>query len=252
MVDPAFVTSFARSAIDGARVRLFGLDVSDLDVDFDGPRAHVATRVIAACVRCDEAAALALTIQVRTLLLLGISELSVADPVEAHLACSCGETAVIELGMEELARFAADRRRNELVARAGDAAVTLRLPTGRDQLRWTALDGEPDLARRVLADLVVEGELTDELIVAADALLSDVDPLIELELETTCPACDKQLARHVDLERIALTRLRNARRVLLEQVHALASAYHWTEAAIAQLPPWRRAEYAALVAGSPS
>jgi hypothetical protein len=249
MVDLAFVTSFARSAIHGARVRPFGLDVSDLDVDFDAPRAHVATRVIAACTRCDDAAALALTIQVRTLLLLGISELSLAEPVEAHLKCTCGETAVVELGMAELAAFAADRRRDELVARAGGRAVTLRLPTGRDQLRWAQL-GEHDIARSVLADLVIDGELTDELVVAADALLSEVDPLIELELESTCPACGTAVSRPVDLERIALTRLRNARRILLEQVHALASAYHWTETTIAALPAWRRAEYAALTAGS--
>jgi hypothetical protein len=249
MVDLAFLTSFARSAIHGARVRPFGLDVSDLDVDFDGPRAHVATRVIAACLRCDDAAALELPIPVRTLLLLGVSELSLAEPVEAHLRCDCGETAMIELGMEELARFALDRHCDELIARAGDRSVTLRLPTGRDQLRWAELAGEHDVAREVLADLVVEGELTDDLLVAADAVLSEADPLVDLELETRCPACDNALSRHVDLERIALTRLRNARRVLLEQVHALASAYHWTEATIGALPAWRRAEFAVLAAG---
>jgi hypothetical protein len=247
MVDLAFVTSFARTAIDGARVRPYGLDVADLDVDFDAPRAHVATRVIAMCLRCDEQAVWPLTVQARLLMLLGLSELSIAEPVEAHLECPCGKLAVVELGMEELARFAAERHRDELIARAGGHAVTLRLPTGLDQLRWARLESGSE--RSVLADLVVEGELTDELVVAADALLTDADPLIDLEIESSCPSCGTHLARVIDLERIALTRLRNARRVLLEQVHALASMYHWSEATIGALPSWRRAEYASLAAG---
>jgi hypothetical protein len=244
-----FVTAFARENVGGARVRPYGVEVADLAIDFDAPRAIVATRVIATCLRCDEDAIWSLAVRDRILLLLALSELSLADPVEAHLKCRCGEVAVIELGTEELARFATGRHRTELVVRAGDATATLRLPTGRDQLGWAALDSG-DVARAALSQLVIAGEqpLSDALVAAADALLAEVDPLIELSLESTCPGCAAPLARAVDLERIALTRLRNARRVLLEQVHALAATYHWSEAAIAELPAWRRAEYAALAA----
>jgi hypothetical protein len=236
-----FVMSFTRSTIAAPRLRPYGAEVIDLEIDFDAPRWHVATRVLAACLGCDEAAIRALTVQKRILLLLGISELSLADPVEAHLACTCGETAIVELGTQDLAEFAAARSRDEIVV----SAVTLRLPTGEDQVRWARLDA-PHSARAVLDDLVVSGELSDELVARADALLSEVDPLIELEVESACPRCGAALSRHVDIELMALTRLRNARRILLEQVHALAATYHWTEAAIAALPSWRRAEYAAL------
>lgn len=242
-----FVTSFARSTVDGARVRPYAVEVADLDVDFDAPRALVTSQLLAACLRCDDAAVWALTLQSRILLLLGISEISLADPIEAHLRCECGANAVVELSAGELAEFAFQRRRDELIARAGQHSVTLRLPTGRDQLRWAQLDPASDQVRSVLADLVVAGELVDELVVAADALLTEADPLIELEVETSCPTCGAHLARPVDLEQIALTRLRNARRVLLHHVDAIASTYHWTEAEIAKLPAWRRGEYAELV-----
>lgn len=241
-----FVTSFARRTVDGARVRPYGIDVADLDLDFDAPRALVTTRVLATCLHRDEAAIWDLAIRDRILLLLGISELSVTYPVEAHLPCTCGTTAVIELSSEELARFAAERKRDELVARVGEAFVTLRLPIGRDQLRWAQLDPRHDVARAIFSDLVVAGGFTDELVVPAEALLGHVDPLVEFEVETSCPSCGTALAKDLDLEHLALARLRHARNVLLEQVHVLASTYHWTETTIAMLPAWRRAEYAAL------
>jgi len=248
MIAIDFLTSFARRSVAGARVRPFGLDVADLAIDFDAPRPIAATRVLAACLRSEEDPVWALAVQTRILLLLGISELSLADPIEVHLPCACGATAIVELSTSELADFTVERRREDLTIHAGDAHATLRLPTGRDQLRWMQMTGEDDVARAVLSELVVEGDkpLSDALVTAADALLTDVDPLIELEVESTCPQCAKALAKQVDLERVALTRLRNARRILLEQVHAIASTYHWTEATIAELPAWRRAEYAAL------
>jgi len=245
-----FVTAFAGKNVDGARVRPYAVDVADLAIDFDAARAVVATRVIAACLRCSEDTVWSLAIRDRILLLLGLAELSLPDPVEAHIKCRCGEVAVIELGADELERFAARRQRDDLIARAGDATVTLRLPTGRDQLRWAAIDDDGNIARTVLSELVIAGErpLSDALLAAADALLSEVDPLVELTVESSCPGCATALAMVVDLERIALTRLRNARRALLEEVHTLATTYHWSEATIAELPAWRRAEYAALAA----
>jgi hypothetical protein len=241
------LTSLASRSVSDARVRPYGIEVADLEIDFDAPRPIVVTRLLAACLRGREDELWSLPVQIRILLLLGISELSIVAPVEVHLACGCGETAVVELSAAELADFAESRRREPLVAQANGPRVRLRLPTGRDQLRWAQLAaGEPS-ARDVLAALVIDGELTDDLVVAVDRLLGEVDPLVELEVTSTCPACHAALARPVDLERIALTRLRHARAGLLAQVHALAATYHWTEATIAALPAWRRAEYAALV-----
>lgn len=241
------ITSLASRSLTGAKVRPFGIDIADLEIDFDAPRPIVVTRVLAACLRGSEDELWDLAVQTRILLLLGISELSLAPPIEVHLACACGETAAIELSAAEIASFAASRRRDELVVEMDGASVRLRLPTGRDQLCWAQLAANGDVARQVLEALVVEGELSDALVIAADQLLSAADPLVEFELCSTCPACGAGLERPVDLERIALTRLRHARRGLLDQVHLLASSYHWTEATIATLPAWRRIEYAALV-----
>lgn len=246
-----FLTSFASRSVADARVRPYGIDVADLEIDFDGPRPIVVTRVLTACLRGREDELWGLTVATRLLLLLGLSELSVVTPVEAHVACTCGETAVIEFSAAELANFAASHRREPLIAEADGARVRLRLPTGRDQLRYAQLTDSTTIARDVIEALVVDGELTEALVVAADRALGDADPIVELELTTTCPACGAELSQIVDVERIALTRLRHARAALLAQVHALASAYHWTEATIAMLPAWRRAEYAAILEARP-
>jgi hypothetical protein len=242
-----FLTSLASRSVAGARVRPYGIDVADLDIDFEAPRPIVVTRVLAVCLHGRDEEIWDLTVQTRALLLLGLSELSLVAPVEAHLACACGNPAVIELSTSELASFAASRRREPLIAEADGARVQLRLPTGRDQLQWARLADSPTVAREVIDALVVEGELTDSLVVAADRVLGDADPIVELELSSTCPSCRTELSRVIDLERIALTRLRHARAALLAQVHALASTYHWTESTIAALPVWRRAEYAAII-----
>src|SRR4051794_529383 len=105
MIAIEFLTSFAPRSVAGARVRPFGLDVADLTVDFEAPRPILATRVLAACLRCDDKVVWALAVQTRILLLLGISELSLADPVEVHLRCTCGATAIVELSTHELAQF---------------------------------------------------------------------------------------------------------------------------------------------------
>jgi hypothetical protein len=54
----------------------------------------------------------------------------------------------------------------------------------------------------------------------------------------------------VDLEALALVRLRAVQRKLVDAVHRLALAYHWTETEILALPSWRRERYLALIDGS--
>lgn len=250
------VSSLARRHVAAPRIRPYGVAVADLDVDFDAARPLVVTRLLARCLgdETDEGVWWSLPVQTRILLVLGLSELSLADAIEVHVACDCGETAVVGLTAAELAEFAAERSGPAPVAVAIEAegrAARLRLPTGRDQLRWAqlAVAGPRDIARSVLSDLVVEGErpLTDALVAAADRALAEIDPLVEMSVSTACPECGAVLESEVDLERLALTRLRSVRHLLLSQVHALAATYHWSEAQIAELPAWRRAEHVALI-----
>jgi hypothetical protein len=231
-----------RHGIEPARVRAFGSEARDLDIHFDAPRAVVVTELLASCLGVEPAALWELPISSRVLLLVATSELT-APPIELYFDCACGEQAELELTAAELAAFSNSRARASIEV----AGLRLRLPTGRDQLRWTVLaasDEHEALARRVLVDLVVDGgELDDAALPLVDRALAEADPLVELRLDTVCPACDAPLTKEVDLEAIGLARLRHVQRMVLDDVHVLASAYHWSEQHIASMPAWRRDEY---------
>jgi hypothetical protein len=66
-------------------------------------------------------------------------------------------------------------------------------------------------------------------------------------VSSTCPACGQPNDTTVDLELLALRRIAARRRALLQDVHALASAYGWTEQETLAIPPARRAEYRRLI-----
>jgi hypothetical protein len=246
----AIATVAARSGVEPAFVRTFATEARDLDIDFHAPRAVVVTEILTACLGVDAPRLWDLPISSRVLLLIAVSERN-APHIELYFDCECGEQAELELTALELAEFSASRASTSLDV--PDSGVRLRLPTGRDQLRWTVIAAsgdESELARRVLEDLVVAGELTDALVPALDRVLADADPLVELRLDTVCPACATPLSKEIDLEAIGISRLRYQQRLVLEDVHVLASAYHWTEEHIARMPAWRREEYRALLGRS--
>ncbi|MGN6105677.1 MAG: hypothetical protein ACTHU0_11275 [Kofleriaceae bacterium] len=252
----ALASLAARHGLGGARARAFGTLPGDLEIDFGAPRAVVVTELLAACFT-GEGLELdpwwALPISTRTLLLVALGELT-APAIEVYLPCPCGETAELELPSHELAEFAAERAAVAPTVEIDGASLRLRLPTGRDQLRWAALaaQADPSLARRVLVELVVDGpsELPEELVPQIDRALSEADPLVELRLDTACPSCGAALTGEVDLEAIAIARLRRVQLRLLEDIHHLARTYHWSEQQIARIPAWRRAEYLALLGRS--
>jgi hypothetical protein len=62
-----------------------------------------------------------------------------------------------------------------------------------------------------------------------------------------CPACGGTAQPWFDPVSYALAELRDAAAGLYEEVHLLASAFHWPEEAILALPRSRRAKYAVLI-----
>ena len=98
----------------------------------------------------------------------------------------------------------------------------------------------------------MEGRVSpdDEPAVAAVAgALADHDPLVHFTASCACPACGQINEIAIDLGGLALRRLAQRRRGLIEDVHALASAYGWTVAVVLAIGEVRRAAYRALVDG---
>jgi len=239
-------------------VRPFGRG-DDLEVVFDGSdRPSLVTALLARCSEAgDPRGWWAQRVGRRIAVLLRVAAES--DHLQAFTVerrCSqpaCGTAFEMSLPLDQLdSGSEADRI---AVALPAGGAVMARLPTGEDQRRWAgrAYASRREAIGAITGALVVEGQVApdDDAAVAALAdALADHDPLVNFTVSCSCPACGETNETAIDLEGLALGHLARRRRALIEDVHALASAYGWTEAQVLAISEERRASYRALVDGA--
>lgn len=106
-------------------------------------------------------------------------------------------------------------------------------------------------ARRLLAGRCVqpldggetpEGAALDEVM----PLLRACDPLGEVRVGLTCPACGREWSELIDAPGFVWARVDLYAQRLLREVHGLASVYGWSETEILTLSPARRGLYLEL------
>jgi hypothetical protein len=137
---------------------------------------------------------------------------------------------------------------------------SFRLPTTRD---LALIAGEPDALQaslRLFNQCVVEEargettesqaepqkttrEWTEESIEAIGACMAQADPLAEILLHFDCPACGQSFEENLDLPAFLWSKLESCAMRLMLDIHALASAYGWSEKEILALAPARRDFY---------
>jgi hypothetical protein len=224
-------------------VRPFGAGARDLDVDFAGEdRAAVATEVLAACALdaggapLGAEAARALEVGARLGALVEVCRLSGRRSLSWAVACpaaGCDEELEVDLPLVALA---------EAQAAAPDPAG-VRRPTGDDLARWRE---RPPTDAEIVAALGGPTDAPDDVAAEIGAVLDAADPLVDIVVRTACPACGQAVELPVDLEGELLARARRDQDRILEDVAALAGAFHWSEAEILALPRARRARYLEL------
>lgn len=153
----------------------------------------------------------------------------------------CGERAEFELGLADLLLAAPDEAPPHAAA-LGDRRIPFRLATP-DDLRWAAL--EPARARqRLLARCVGEGvELDDEGVEAISAEMARLDPQADVTLTHHCPACGADWETPFDIAAYLWREIEDEAGRILDEVHALARGYGWTEPDVLALPRSRRQAY---------
>ncbi len=236
--------------------RAFGDREGDLDIDFTGlPRADVVTAVLAGCVRPSDGTwsgddVWSWTLAQRLQGLLAVAQASGLPPLALLQPCgSCAEALEIdiEIGMFERPEPIIDF----IWSPIPDCSLRVALPMGSDQLAWS----HGGLSLNAMARALVREingapppagwEIPDQWIYGLAAELEQRDPLTALEIQTACPACGAPARIAIDLEAELLARLHARQRGMLNDIHQLASAYHWSEARILELPAWRRRYYLA-------
>jgi hypothetical protein len=247
-------------------LRRFGLEQRDLALDFEhAPVPVLVARVLADCATgadgtpLAEDAMLDLPVGFQLEALVAVAEMSDATPLAWGYRCAaaaCGGESEFELTLEDLSALADHHRDVETVDVAvGGLRLTLRRPTGRDQVEWLERDGAAtpeSVLRSILVapsfdELVRRGVALETLESGVDEVMDEFDPLPGLSMQVVCPHCGARATARPTLAPAALQRLVAAQERLLDDVHTIALHYHWTEAEILGMPAWRRQGYLARI-----
>lgn len=104
--------------------------------------------------------------------------------------------------------------------------VRFRLPTGSDELAIAELsagEGELELLRRCVLE---SGKEIDPE--AVQQAMSEVAPVLDIDLDALCPECGAQQAVRFDVQFYLLRALEQQRKQAAREVHRLAVAYGWS------------------------
>jgi len=133
--------------------------------------------------------------------------------------------------------------------------IRFRLPNSLD-LAAAASCGDIDAARRVLAERCLTNvpladamEISAPIADAMAARMADADPGAACEFGLTCPACGHTWGVLLDVASFVWTEIHAWAQRTLKDVHTLATAYGWSEAAILHMSAARRHIYLDLVGG---
>ena len=137
--------------------------------------------------------------------------------------------------------------------RVKEWAIDARVPTGADQACIGELS-EEEAMQQLLQSCIcsVNGDppgkefinnLSESDIEAIDEAIDEVSPAVCKQLLVTCPECRRE--QYAELDHYALACMNG--HSFYDEVHALASHYHWGEAAILDLPQARRRLYLGMI-----
>lgn len=105
-----------------------------------------------------------------------------------------------------------------------------------------------NLARAdALVELAKSIGINAEGIEQAAEQLEKIAPIIDLELDASCPECATLHKAAFDIQTFVLQRLINERELLLAEIHLIASAYGWSLTEILALPRDTRKSMARMI-----
>jgi predicted RNA-binding Zn-ribbon protein involved in translation (DUF1610 family) len=203
----------------------------------------------------DPDALAALCIGERDRRLLELREALFGPRLTGLVACPrCGEHVELECETQELRGAPPDDA--ALVLRGDDHEVRLRLPDSRDLIdigaggaaaARTALLERCVISARVGGEATPPSALPPELVAEAGRRLAAADPQADIRFAFDCPACGHGWTAPFDVVPFLWAELDAWAARQLADVHALASAYGWTEPQILALGAARRQSYLRMV-----
>ncbi|ABF39866.1 conserved hypothetical protein [Candidatus Koribacter versatilis Ellin345] len=126
-----------------------------------------------------------------------------------------------------------------------------RLPTSRDLAALQTEDDPNDAALALVQRCLSEGESVEQWRVEDTEPLGEAmaqaDPMAEVRISFVCPKCENHSEETIDLVNFLWSEIEARAKRALWEVHAIASAYGWSEGEILSLSATRRANYMEMV-----
>ena len=191
--------------------------------------------------------------------LLSLREGLFGSPIAALAQCpGCGER--FELGFTVGSIRVAEPGDASFLVQSGDYAVRARSANSADLMDVEAMDGTAARERAVIARCTVEArcgarqvgadELPDTVAEAIAEAMSVADPQADVEMAMICPGCGRQWRAVFDVAEFLWREIDAWAKRVLEEVHALASAYGWAQNEILSMSASRRRRYMSMIAES--
>jgi hypothetical protein len=158
----------------------------------------------------------------------------------------CGEKLEVEVDGQMLAGGVTDQGQS-LEEPIFVNGRSFRLITTRDVAQVAQVSDVRQACIRLLESCCLDTgkslACSDEELDQIGQRLAMADPLAETRLALRCPVCENEWEENLDIVSFLWREIEARARRLLFEIHTLASAYGWTEAAILALSERRRAIY---------
>jgi len=185
---------------------------------------------------------LAMPLGERNTLLLELRAATLGRRMEAFAECpACGALLEFNLDVMELER----QLRAQLAEVEVDSADgSARAANTGDLIAARGAESD-EQARAILLARTVATSETEGSDASAAALerLERINAAAEIRVELACAECPARSVMDLDIAQFLLREVASAARRLIAEIHELASAYGWSERAIANMSAWRRAAY---------
>ena len=190
--------------------------------------------------------------------LLRIRDEVFGSKIEAITACSaCGERLAISFTTESITATPAQPnvKDGRFAFKDGGFEVSYRLPNSADLI--AVIESGQSNSRNILLKRCVDASknnkpvdparLPERIVQLISESMSHADPQAEARIELACPACRHERLIAFDILSYLWSEIDDWARRLLNEIHALASAYGWSEAEIISLSARRRNLYRQMI-----
>lgn len=168
------------------------------------------------------------------------------DAITSTLSCeACDEMFDLSFSLSGLQRYLWDHAGGSHLidnAHVETSEGSVSLPTSREELAL-ASGSRTQAAMRLAAAVGVDPDKMEDAAVELETLA----PIIDLELDATCPECAQVHQAAFDIQSFVMQRLLNEREQLLMEIHLIAMTYGWSLSEIVSLPRSTRKSVAELI-----